>query len=99
MNSPKKRIEAKDIAEALNRSPDYRSEIGNAWLISDELIFVNYDVNTEITLEKAIKDKDTIFADIKSKENWAMIVDITNVGIITKTARDHYAGIQAVYPN
>ena len=73
---------------------EHQTRCSKAWLIGDDIIFVECKANAEIELEDAIEDMQLSEELIADVNRFATIIDTANIKSISKEARDWYAQVQ-----
>lgn len=83
-----------DFYELLSSSKEYQTRCSRAWLIANNIIFVECKSNAEIVLEDAKEDMQLSEKLVADTGPFATIIDTTNIRSISKEARDWYSQIQ-----
>ena len=78
----------------LKESNERQTRCSKAWLIGDDLIFVECKADAEIVLEDAIEDMRLSEEMIASSSRFATLIDTANIKSISKEARDWYSQVQ-----
>ena len=80
--------------ESLKVSTEHQTRCSKAWLIENNIIFVECKSNAEIVLEDAKEDMQLSEKLVANTGRFATIIDTTNIRSISKEARDWYSQIQ-----
>jgi hypothetical protein len=80
--------------KSLDESTEHQTRCSKAWLISDDVIFVECKANAEIQLEDAKEDMQLSEKLVAEVNYFATIIDTANIKSISKQARDWYSQSQ-----
>ena len=80
--------------ESIKVSTEHQTRCSKAWLIENNIIFVECKANAEIQLEDAKEDMILSGKLVEGIGRFATIVDITNLKSVSKSARDFYSQVQ-----
>ncbi len=78
----------------LKEAPEHQTRCSKAWLIGDNVIFVESRMNAEIELEDAKEDMQLSEEMMAGVSRFATIIDTANIKSISKEARDWYSQVQ-----
>ena len=93
MNQPE------NFYKLLEAAPEHQTRCSKAWLIGDDVIFVECKANAEIELEDAKEDMRLSEEMIAGVSRFATIIDTANIKSISKEARDWYSQVQNDNPH
>jgi hypothetical protein len=80
--------------KSLEEATEHQTRCSRAWLIGDDVIFVDCKENAEIELKDAIEDMELSEALVADVSYFATIIDTANIKGISKEARDWYSQVQ-----
>jgi len=80
--------------ELLKVSTEHQTRCSKAWLIENNIIFVECKANAEIQLEDAKEDMELSEKLVAEVNYFATIIDTANIKSISKQARDWYSQAQ-----
>jgi len=80
--------------ELLKVSTEHQTRCSKAWLIENNIIFVECKANAEIQLEDAKEDMELSEKLVAEINYFATIIDTANIKSISKQARDWYSQAQ-----
>ena len=80
--------------ELLKVSTEHQTRCSKAWLIENNIIFVECKANAEIQLEDAKEDMELSEKLVAEVNYFATIIDTANIKSISKQARDWYSQSQ-----
>ena len=80
--------------ESLKVSTEHQTRCSKAWLIENNIIFVECKANAEIQLEDAKEDMELSEKLVAEINYFATIIDTANIKSISKQARDWYSQAQ-----
>ena len=78
---------------------EHQTRCSKAWLIGDDIIFVECKANAEIELEDAKEDMELSQELIANVSRYGTIIDTANIKSISKEARDWYSQVQNDNPH
>ena len=85
---------AQNFYELLKVSTEHQTRCSKAWLIENNIIFVECKANAEIQLEDAKEDMELSEKLVAEVNYFATIIDTANIKSISKQARDWYSQAQ-----
>ena len=80
--------------ESIKVSTEHQTRCSKAWLIENNIIFVECKENAEIHLEDAKEDMELSARLVEDVNYFATIIDTANIKSISKQARDWYSQSQ-----
>ena len=80
--------------ESIKVSTEHQTRCSKAWLIENNIIFVECKENAEIHLEDAKEDMELSARLVEDVNYFATIIDTANIKSISKQARDWYSQAQ-----
>ena len=80
--------------ESLKVSTEHQTRCSKAWLIENNIIFVECKANAEIELEDAKEDMELSEELMKDANDFGTIIEMANIKSVSKEARDWYSQIQ-----
>ena len=80
--------------ESIKVSTEHQTRCSKAWLIENNIIFVECKANAEIHLEDAKEDMELSARLVEDVNYFATIIDTANIKSISKQARDWYSQSQ-----
>ena len=80
--------------KSLEEATEHQTRCSRAWLIGDDVIFVDCKENAEIELKDAIEDMELSEKLVAEVNYFATIIDTANIKSISKEARDWYSQAQ-----
>jgi len=83
-----------DFYKSLKEATEYQTRCSKAWLIGNNVIFVDCRANAEIELNDAKEDMELSELLTANVGDFATIIDTTNIKSISKEARDWYSQVQ-----
>jgi hypothetical protein len=83
-----------DFYKLLKEATEHQTRCSNAWLIGDDVIFVECKANAEIELEDAKEDMQLSEKLVSDVGHFATVIDTANIKGISKEARDWYSQVQ-----
>ena len=83
----------------VKEAPEHQTRCSKAWLISDDIIFVECKASAEIELEDAKEDMRLSEEMIGDVYRFGTIIDTANIKSISKEARDWYSQVQNDNPH
>ena len=85
---------AENFYESIKVSTEHQTRCSKAWLIENNIIFVECKENAEIHLEDAKEDMELSARLVEDVNYFATIIDTANIKSISKQARDWYSQSQ-----
>ena len=86
--------QTENFYKLLEAALEHQTRCSKAWLIGDDVIFVECKANAEIELEDAKEDMRLSEEMIAGVSRFATIIDTANIKSISKEARDWYSQVQ-----
>jgi hypothetical protein len=85
--------------KSLKEATEHQTRCSRAWLIGDNIIFVDCKPNVEIELEDAKEDMQLSEELVADVGHFATLIDTANIKSISKEARDWYSQVQNDNPS
>ena len=78
----------------LKLAREHQTRCSKAWLVGEDIIFVECKENVEIELEDAKEDMQLSEELMKDASHFVTIIEMANIKSISKEARDWYSQVQ-----
>ena len=78
----------------LKLAREHQTRCSKAWLVGEDIIFVECNENVEIEIEDAKEDMELSEELMKDASHFGTIIEMANIKSISKEARDWYSKVQ-----